>query len=171
MKALQAHLSPPERPRQDVGFNTAERVAPSCLQVLEDDLGRAEQEGIDGVIVVVVSGEDRREWFAMVTRRGRRDLRSDLFDTFIIAGEVQDHASTVKDRVVGSTDGRQVIASDGGSGAEPWADWIRPRSNLSSASLCIAVSTERATTCTPPARLAVGAARRNPVSVHLFGQE
>ena len=48
----------------------------------------------------------------------------------------------------------------GGSGAEPWADWIRPRSNLSSASLCMAVSTERATTCTPPARLAVGAASR-----------
>ena len=48
----------------------------------------------------------------------------------------------------------------GGKGAEPWADRIRLRSNLSSASLCMAVSTERATTWMPPARLAVGAASR-----------
>ena len=48
-------------------------------------------------------------------------------------------------------------AATGGSGAVPWAETIRERSNLSSASLCKAVSTERATICTPPARLAVGA--------------
>src|SRR5271157_6384953 len=113
MRILGARFSRPERPRQYVGFNTAERVAPSCLQVLEDDLGRAEQEGIDGVEVVVVTGEDRREWFAMITRGGRRDLRSDLLEAFIIAGDVQDHASTVKDRVVGPPDGRQVSARDG----------------------------------------------------------
>src|SRR5208282_4527255 len=104
--------SVPERLLQDLGVDAAERVAPSCLQVLEDDLGRAEQEGIDGVKVVVITGEDRREWLAMVTRRGRRDPRSDLLEAFIIAGDVQDHASAVKDRVVGPTDGRQVIASD-----------------------------------------------------------
>src|SRR5208337_5389543 len=114
MRILGARSSRPERPRQYVGFNTAERVAPSGLQVLEDDLGRAEEEGIDGVKVVVVAGEDRREWLAMVTRRGRRDLRSDLLEAFIIAGDVEDHASTVKDCVVGPADGRQVIASDGG---------------------------------------------------------
>ena len=48
-------------------------------------------------------------------------------------------------------------AATGGRGAVPWAETIRVRSNLSSASLCRAVSTDRATTCTPPARLAVGA--------------
>jgi hypothetical protein len=41
-------------------------VATARLQVLENNLCRTEQEGIDGVKVVVVTGEDRREGFAMV---------------------------------------------------------------------------------------------------------
>src|SRR3954454_4318405 len=52
------------------------------------------------------------------------------------------------------------LRATGGSGDDPTADWIRPRSKLSSASLWRAVSTDLATTWTPPARLAVGAASR-----------
>ena len=68
------HGSREERPDEDVGGRLAEGVDAAGLEVLEDDLGRAEQVGIDGVEVVVVAGEDRREGLAVVARGGRGDL-------------------------------------------------------------------------------------------------
>ena len=46
----------------------AEGVDAAGLEVLEDDLGGAEQVGVDGVEVVVVAGEDRGERLAVVAR-------------------------------------------------------------------------------------------------------
>ena len=57
--------------RQDAGLGPAEGVDAAGLEVLEDDLGRAEQVGIDGVEVVVVAGEDRGERLAVVARAAR----------------------------------------------------------------------------------------------------
>jgi hypothetical protein len=58
-----------------IGF--AEGMHNAGLDVLKNNLGRAEPVRIDRVEVVVITGEDRRERLAVVTRGRRRDLRAE----------------------------------------------------------------------------------------------
>src|SRR4051812_28710452 len=88
--------SPPERPRQDLMIHPSERVHAAGLDVLEHHLGGAEEEGVDGVEVVLVAGEDGREWLAVIARGGRRDLPADLFQAGVVAGHVEHHAGAVE---------------------------------------------------------------------------
>ena len=63
-RAFLADSDPNERARMPGSL--ARRYGPCRFDVLERDFGRAEQVRIDGVEIVVVSGEDRRERLAVV---------------------------------------------------------------------------------------------------------
>ena len=91
-------------------------TAAAGLDVLEDDLGRAEEvPGVDLVEVgVAVTGEDVRERLAVVGRTGRRDAagRPSAIEG-VVAGDEQDVAGPVEDRVIGPTDRGEVVRGDG----------------------------------------------------------
>ena len=55
-----------ERAGQDTGVNLAERLDAPCLDILEHDLGRAEQQGVHRVEVVIVACEDGGERIAVI---------------------------------------------------------------------------------------------------------
>jgi hypothetical protein len=58
-----------ERPRQHLGIDFPEGVHFAGLDIMENDLGGAEEVRIDRVEVVVITGEDRRERLAVIARR------------------------------------------------------------------------------------------------------
>ena len=104
-----AVFSDPERAGQNAGRHLPERMGLAGLDILEGDLGRAEQVRVDGVEIMVVPGEDRRKRLAVVARGRRRHLRADGFEARIVAGDDQDHPCAVQDRVIGPPDGREIV--------------------------------------------------------------
>src|ERR1700733_7685648 len=65
--------------------------------------------GIDGVKVVVVTREDRGKRLAIVARRRRGNLRAELDQAWVVAGNRQNDASAIEDSVVGAPDGREIV--------------------------------------------------------------
>ncbi len=61
-------------------IDSPEGMGIAGLDVLKHNLGGAEQVRIDGVKVVVVTGEDRRERLAVIARGRRGNLRADRFE-------------------------------------------------------------------------------------------
>src|SRR5277367_4795424 len=89
-----------KRARQYMGVDSPKGVGVAGLDVLQYNLGRTEKMGIDGVKVVVVTREDRRKRLAVVARRRRGNLRAELDQAWVVAGNRQNDPSAIEDSVV-----------------------------------------------------------------------
>ena len=90
-----------------------ENVNATGLHVLKHHLRRTEQVGIDGVKVVVVPGEDRREAAhrGRVTKRRERCGRPPRADRRPPSHRAR-RTCTVENRIVRATDRGQVVRGD-----------------------------------------------------------
>src|SRR4051794_13433435 len=94
-------------------LDLAKSVDTSGLDVLKDDLGGAEEGGVDRVEVVVIPCEDRGESLSVIPGRVGGNLRPDRFEAGVVARHVKDYPGTIEDRVVGPTDRGDVALGDG----------------------------------------------------------
>src|SRR6059058_3890169 len=129
-----------------------------ALHARQPHLGGAEEQRIDLVEVTIVPLERVVKRRAIILGRGGRNPGDELRQLRIAGLYGIMRAAPVQDAVVGATDGAKVVLRDGRQGRRADAADDPVTSKPSVSILCKPVSRIRAAICTPPARLAVGAA-------------
>src|SRR5262245_21364571 len=98
-----------ERAGEHVRVGASEGVDLPRIEVLEHDLGGAEEVRVDLIEVVVVPGEDGGERLAVVARGAGGYLGADCLEAGIVAGHGEDDTGSVKDGVVRPADRGQIV--------------------------------------------------------------
>src|SRR5262249_18605695 len=98
-----------EREKQYVRGRLAEAMRTTTGQVVDDQLGRAEEHWIDFVEITACTREQLGEGGAVIGRRGGRHLGSNLGEDGIIGAHPQDHAAAVEDGIVDTAHRDQVV--------------------------------------------------------------
>src|SRR5262249_38653299 len=99
---------------QNLRLYTAECMGLAGLQIVEDDLGRAEEHRVDLVKVLSVSIEDRRKRGTVIWRSRRGNLRANLQQRPFVGVNPEVDPAAVENCIVGPTDRFQIAHRAGG---------------------------------------------------------
>ena len=97
---------------EHLGLQPAECMALAALQVVKDDLRRAEEHRINLVEIAAVALENGGKGRPMIGRGRRRHLRADLGKLVVRCPNPDGDAAAVQDRVVGSPNRLQIVRGD-----------------------------------------------------------
>src|ERR1700722_14620256 len=125
----------------------------SAFDRRDDNLGRAEQHGIDGVEVAFETLEDLGKRSAEIAGRAAGKRLREILAFFPRPGDIKLAAPPEEDRSLGRPIGLTKSGGGGLNGAAPMPSTMCSSGNFSSWALCNATSSTRATTCVVPAKL------------------